>query len=370
MTIRSLNDAERTDWLRLIRTENVGPITFFRLIEQFGSAAAALDALPTLARRGGRAKPLVVPAKAEIRRELEGHAKAGARLIAACEPDYPAALRLIDDAPPILSVLGHPALLTRRAIAIVGARNASTNGGKIAEKLARELGDAGFLVVSGLARGIDTHAHRGSLRTGTAAVLAGGVDIVYPEENADLYRRVVEQGVVVAETALGTAPQARHFPRRNRIISGLALGVVVIEAALKSGSLITARLALDQNRELFAVPGSPLDPRCQGTNNLLREGAVVTENAEDVIAALSRSAPLLEEPENRGFVPIVPAPIDDTTLAAARALIEQGLSHSPVTVDELVRGCQLSAPVVLMVLLELELAGKLERQPGNLVNLI
>lgn len=258
-----LTDAERLDWIRLIRTENVGPITFHRLMEQYGSAAKALDMLPELARRGGRSKPLRVAPKAEAEREVQANRRFGARLICACEPDYPEPLAAVDDAPPVISVAGHAHLLRRRAVAIVGARNASLNGKKFAESLARDLGEAGLLVVSGLARGIDTAAHAGSIASGTAAVLAGGIDVVYPPENEGLYRDIMALGVVVAESPIGTQPQARHFPRRNRLISGLSLGVLVVEAALRSGSLITARMALEQGREVMAVPGSPLDPRCQ-----------------------------------------------------------------------------------------------------------
>ncbi len=368
---RPLTDAERLDWLRLIRTENVGPITFHRLLDQYGSARAALDALPELARRGGRAKPLRIAARAEAERELAANARLGARLLCACEPDYPEPLAALDDAPPVVSVLGHPHLLKRRAVAMVGARNASMNGKSLAQELARDLGAAGFLVVSGLARGIDTAAHAGALATGTAAVVAGGIDVVYPPENERLYRDIVQQGVVVAESAAGVQPQARHFPRRNRLIAGLSLGVLVVEAALRSGSLITARMALEQGREVMAVPGSPRDPRCQGTNDLIRQGAVLVETAEDVIRALETLAPpSLGEREGELFGARPPARPDEIELEKARAVVLENLGRSPVAIDELVRGCQLSAPVVLTVVLELELAGRVQRQPGNQVNLI
>lgn len=368
---RTLTDAERLDWLRLIRTENVGPITFHRLLDQYGSARAALDALPELAKRGGRTKPLRVASKAEVEREFAANRRVGARLLCACEPDYPEPLAAVDDAPPVISVLGHAHLLKRRAVALVGARNASLNGKKFAERIARELGEAGFLVVSGLARGIDTAAHAGALGTGTAAVVAGGIDVVYPPENDRLYRDIVQQGVVVAESAIGTQPQARHFPRRNRLISGLSLGVLVVEAAMRSGSLITARMALEQGREVMAVPGSPMDPRCEGTNNLIRQGATLVASADDVIRALENlSPPAVRERQGDLFVASRPAEPDESELAAARAVILENLGHAPVAIDELVRGCQLSAPVVLTVVLELELAGRVQRQPGNQVNLI
>lgn len=368
---RPLTDAERIDWLRLIRTENVGPVTFHRLLEQYGSARRALDLLPDLARRGGRAKPLRIAPKAEAERELATTATLGVRLICACEPDYPEPLAAIDDAPPVIAVRGHVHLLKRRAVAVVGARNASLNGKKFAETIARDLGAAGLLVVSGLARGIDTAAHKGALGSGTVAVMAGGIDVVYPEENEGLYRDIVAQGVAVAESAIGTQPQARHFPRRNRIISGLSLGVLVIEAAMKSGSLITARMALEQGREVFAVPGSPLDPRCQGTNDLLRQGATLVERADDVLRVFQHlRTPPLREREGGLFTPPTPVIPDESEVDRARDIVIENLSPSPVAIDELVRGCQLSAPVVLTVALELELAGRVQRLPGNQIALV
>ena len=285
-----LTDAERVDWLRLSRTPRVGPITFFSLLAQFGSAQEALDCLPRLTARGGSGTvsiPTIQAAEAEI-----AHAqRLGFRMVAACEPNYPAALAAIEDAPPVITAGHDLSALQKPSIAIVGARNASTNGRRIAEKLARDLSDAGLVVVSGLARGIDTDAHRASLEGGTVAVLAGGADIAYPPENRELQKAIFDQGCIVTEAPLGTEPVARHFPRRNRIISGLVPGVIVIEAARHSGSLITARMALEQGREVFAVPGSPLDPRSQGANNLIREGAVLTESAEDVLRALPTAKP-------------------------------------------------------------------------------
>ncbi|WP_029007074.1 DNA-processing protein DprA [Azospirillum halopraeferens] len=368
---RPLSDAERLDWLRLIRTENVGPITFHRLLEQYGTAAAALRVLPDLARRGGRAKPLHIASRAEAERELAANAGVGARLLCACEPDYPEPLAAVDDAPPVISVMGHTHLLRRRCVAMVGARNASLNGRTFAESLARDLGRAGLVVVSGLARGIDTAAHRGALDSGTVAVVAGGIDVVYPEENRALQDAIAERGAVVAESAIGTTPQARHFPRRNRLISGLSLGVLVVEAAPRSGSLITARMALEQGREVFAVPGSPRDPRCRGTNNLIRQGATLVESADDVLRTLaSLRPPALEERRRDLFDIPVPAVPDESELDRARRVVLENLSPSAVGIDELVRGCQLSPPVVLTVVLELELAGRVQRQPGNQINLI
>jgi DNA processing protein len=366
-----LDQAARLDWLRLIRSENVGPRTFFRLLERFGSASAALAALPELARRGGRSRPIVICPRAEAEREMEAHARIGARLVASVEPAYPASLAAVEDAPPLLSVLGSDVLFARPMIAIVGARNASIAGRRFAQRLAADLGAAGFVVVSGMARGIDTGAHEGSLGSGTVAVLAGGVDNIYPPENAGLHQRIAQAGAVVSEMPPGTVPQASHFPRRNRIISGMALGVVVVEASLRSGSLITARLALEQGREVFAVPGSPLDPRCQGPNDLIRQGATLTESAADVVRALDDLIRRpLREPRGGSFVAEAqPQPSEDE-LDEARALIVESLGPVPVTVDEILRQCQFSPSVVSLVLLELDLAGRLERHPGHQVSLL
>ena len=368
---RALTDIERLDWLRLICTENVGPVTFARLMERFDTPGQAIQALPELAKRGGRKAPLRVASRTEAEREIAALTKFGARLIASCEPDYPQALAAIDDAPPLISVIGHPHLLRKRAVAMVGARNASINGKRFAEMLARDLGGAGYVVVSGLARGIDACAHTGALSSGTIAVVAGGLDVVYPEENRSLQERIVEQGLVVAECPIGTQPLARHFPRRNRIISGLALGVVVIEATLKSGSLITARVAGDQGREVFAVPGSPLDPRSQGPNQLLRDGATVTERVEDIVRALeSVDPPPLREAARDLFSANRDIQVDEATVREIGERLLESLSHSPVPVDELIRGCQLSASVVRIVLTELALAGRVQELSGNQVVLI
>ncbi|WP_342237800.1 DNA-processing protein DprA [Inquilinus sp. OTU3971] len=374
---RPLSEAERLDWLRLARTDAVGPITFHALIARYGSAGAAIEALPELSRRGGRRAELKPPAMAEAKRELEALVRIGGRLVAACEPDYPESLAAIEDAPPVLSLRGRGDFAARPMVGIVGARNASLNGRRFAHDMARQLGEAGFTVVSGFARGIDTAAHEGAFATGTLAVLAGGLDIVYPPENAGLYDRLAESGLAVAECALGTQPTARHFPRRNRLISGLSLGVVVIEAALRSGSLITARMAAEQGRQVLAVPGSPLDPRAQGCNRLIRGGATLVESAEHVLEALAPqiSAPLLREPPppaSRSPSASLPEGGDGVEADRTRAMAEvlERLSPTPTAVDELLRDCQLSPPVVLTVLLELELAGRIERQPGNRISLL
>ncbi|HEX9465500.1 MAG TPA: DNA-processing protein DprA [Alphaproteobacteria bacterium] len=364
---RVLSDAERRDWLRLTRSERVGPITFFHLLKRFGSAAAALDALPDLARRGGRATLRVTSAQAADR-EMAQNVKLGARLIGRFEPDYPEALAAVDDAPPLLAVRGKTELLARRTIAIVGARNASANGIRIARQIASDLGAAGLVVASGLARGTDAAAHRGALASGTVAVMAGGVDIVYPPENTGLYEEIVAEGAVVSEMPPGLEPQARHFPQRNRIVSGLSVGVVVVEAALKSGSLITARLALEQGRDVYAVPGSPLDPRARGSNDLIRRGAILTEGAEDVLEALGQTALPAAKPLD--VREDEPPPAADREVETALPKVLEKLGPAPTQVDEIVRQCQLPTAVVHMALLELELAGRLTRHPGNMVSVI
>jgi len=327
--------------------------------------------VPRLGRRD------VVPvSRAAAERELTALDRLGARLVCWGEPGYPDTLAAIEDAPPVLSVLGRAELLPAPIVAIVGARNASANGRRLAHDLAAGLGEAAVIVASGMARGIDAAAHGGALATGSIAVVAGGVDVVYPEENRGLYQALASDGAVIAELPLGTEPQARHFPRRNRIISGMALGVVVVEAAAKSGSLITARFALEQGREVFAVPGSPLDPRCRGCNDLLRNGATLTETAADIITQLGPllhgAKPRPHAPRHQRELPLMatlaapePIVVDEET---GLDLILEKLSPTPVAVDELVRQCQLSAAAVASLLLELELAGRVERHPGNLVS--
>jgi DNA processing protein len=346
------------------------------LLRRFGSAKAALDALPRLARRSERGKTVTAATRASAEAELIALHRAGAALVCWGEPSYPVALAAVEDAPPVLTVLGQAALLQHPMVAVVGARNASANGRRFARELAAGLGAGGMIVVSGLARGIDAAAHLGAVETGTVAVVAGGVDIVYPEENRGLYEILGRHGAIVAELPLGSEPQARHFPRRNRIISGMALGVVVVEAAARSGSLITARYALEQGREIFAVPGSPLDPRCRGANDLIRHGAVLTENAADVLAQLGPQ--LQGKPPLRPAMTIAPTaampgwprPGADEAVAdeAGLELLLDRLGPTPVAVDELVRQCHLSAAAVATLLLELELSGRVERHPGNLVS--
>ena len=368
---RALGDAERLDWLRLARSENVGPVTFLALLSRFGTPAAVLDALPALVRRGGRRRPIKVCSRAAAEREMAALAGLGGRMIALGEAAYPPALAAIPDPPPVLGVRGRADLLATESIAVVGARNASAGGLHFAERLAAELGAAGLTVVSGMARGIDARAHAGALESGTVAVMGGGADVVYPKENRALFERLLEQGAVVSEAPLGTVPLGRHFPRRNRIISGLARGVVVVEGASRSGSLITARLALEQGREVLAVPGSPLDPRARGPNRLIREGAALVESADDVLDALAADRRrVLDEARHEwpGDAAAGTAEDDDAP-ASARAAVTALLGPSPVPVDLLVRQSRLTPAVVATILLELELAGRLERQPGNRVSL-
>ncbi|MDG2521805.1 DNA-processing protein DprA [Caulobacter segnis] len=368
MTAGPLSDRERVAWLRLSRTENVGPVTFEQLVMRFGSAGAALSALPDLARRGGRINPLTIPTVAQAEDELAAGDRLGARLLAACEPAFPRRLAALDPPPPLIWALGRIELLNRPNIAIVGARIASAAGQRFARTLAVDLGKAGQVVVSGLARGIDGAAHEGALATGTVAVLGGGMDDIYPPEHAELHARIAAEGCIVSESRPGHRAQAKDFPRRNRIISGLSLGVVVVEAELKSGSLITARLAAEQGREVFAVPGSPLDPRAKGTNDLIRQGAALCESAEDVLRTLEgiRSLSENERPAYAG------PPPDQRALDAAadrlRGKVEALLSPTEISRDDLIRAVGEPAPLVLAALVELVLAGRASISASGLVS--
>lgn len=370
LTTRAMNDNERMDWLRLIRSENIGPITFYKLLERFGNAENALRQAPELAKRAGAKKPIIIASREVAEKEISALEKRGGYMVAACEPDYPAHLRAVEDAPPILSVKGQRSALNgRRMVAMVGSRNASLNGRQFAERIARDCGQADMMVVSGLARGIDTAAHQGALKTGTIAVVAGGIDVIYPEENAKLYDAICEKGAIIAESQFGVPPTNRHFPKRNRIISGVSEGVLVIEAVEHSGSLITARMALEQGREVMAVPGSPLDPRSKGNNNLLRQGAILVENVQDIMGGLSKlpnhtlSEPLANFSERNES-------LSEDDIAQARTKILETLGPVQVRIDDLIRDVNLPASIVLAALLELELAGKAARSPGQFVALI
>lgn len=366
----TLSKREKVDWIRLIRSENVGPITFYGLLSRYKSVEAALEALPELARRGGRNKPIEIPSREAAEREVASVEALGGQVLCRDEIGYPALLREVEDAPPVIFIRGRSDLLASRMIGVVGARNASAIGRRFARQISQELGQVGMVIVSGLARGIDTSAHEGALATGTIAVMAGGIDVVYPEENRALYDDITDRGVAVTEMPPGTVPQGRHFPRRNRIISGLSLGVVVVEAAERSGSLITARFAGEQGREVFAVPGSPLDPRCKGTNGLIREGAHLTETAADILDVLnSFRISGLAEAELENGAHTGNKPIESDVSAARRAVVE-ALGPTPAPVDEIIRQCHLSPGVVSMILLELELAGRIERHAGHRVSLL
>ncbi len=367
-------NASDLDRLRLARTEGVGPVTYRRLTEQFPIPADAIAALPALARTGGRAEAPATPSVQQAEREAAQVAKLGGRIVFVGGEDYPPMMALLDDPPPVLSVLGDVAALHGRAVGIVGARNASANGCRMAEALAADLASNGLVVVSGLARGIDGAAHQGALHVGlTVAAVAGGLDQPYPPEHADLQARIAERGCVVTEAPFGTAPQSRHFPRRNRIIAGLSLGLVVIEAALRSGSLITARLAHDANREIFAVPGSPLDPRCRGSNDLIRQGAHLTESAEDVLAnlpddprreGLARN-PLFAREVGQGFAETgTEWDEGNAGVMAAQQTVLALLGPSPTELDEVVRRSGVPAGMAIAALSNLELALKVAFLPG------
>ena len=370
----TLSDEQRLDWLMLIRSDNVGPATFRDLIGHFGTAAAALEALPELAKRGGSAARIRIASRRDALAELEAAARLGARFVAMSEAEYPALMRGLDNPPPLLCVKGEASILPRRSVGIVGSRNASISGQKLASRFARELGEAGNCIVSGMARGIDAAAHRAALASGTVAVLAGGVDIPFPPEHAGLAAEIVSAGgALVSEMPVGWKPRAIDFPRRNRIIAGLSLGVIVVEAAKRSGSLITARLAGENGRGVFAVPGSPLDPRAEGANHLIRQGATLVTSTQDVIEAL--------EPMD-GRQPRLPLDMGEPGDAAyqshatpgeasgdLRQSIVDALGPSPCEIDDIIRFTGASAGEVQLVLLELSLAGRLERHGGNRVSI-
>lgn len=367
----ALTDRQRISWLRLIRSDNIGPATFRDLINHFGSAEHALAMLPELSQRGGSSRTIRIATISDAERELEVAERFGARFIGIGEPDYPPALRQIEAAPPLIAAKGRLSIGSGPAAGIVGSRNASISGTKFAAALARDCGRAGYAIVSGMARGIDAAAHRASLDTGTVAAMAGGLDCPYPPENQPLFEEICEAGLAVSEMPFGWEARARDFPRRNRLIAGIALGVVVVEAAKRSGSLITARIAGEFGRLVFAVPGSPLDPRCEGTNGLLKDGAILTTGAADVLEALAPLSqinrmiePRADEPamEGEGLFPSPPRDDD-------RARIVDALGPTPVDVDDIIRHTELPASVVYLALLELDIAGRLHRHSGGLVSI-
>ena len=362
--VRDLAERERLDWLRLFRSRGVGPQTFGQLIARFGDARGALEGAEEAARAAGRKGLSIVDADT-VTKEAARAARLGVRYVARCEPAYPAPLRAIPDPPPVIGVRGDPALLTRDGVGIVGARNASAAGRRIAADIARGLGEAGIVVVSGLARGIDGAAHEAALPTGTVAVVAGGLDTVYPPEHDRLMAAIIERGAVVSEVALGVTARARDFPKRNRIVSGLSLGVVVVEAAERSGTLITARMGAEQGREVFAVPGSPLDPRSAGTNALIRSGAILARHADDVTEGL-RPLAAASEPTANGWQAAPPAlPDQDARREMADYLLTL-LGYTPVHIDVLVREVGQRHAVVADALLDLVLSGRAAEMSGGL----
>lgn len=372
---KPLSIDEKLQWLRLSRAENVGPITFYRLIERFGSCENALKEIPNLAHKGGAKRTIKIPERSEIEKEYEHLQKIGGDIITARCPDYPLSLSATEDAPPILSYMGNISLANKPAIAIVGARNASVNGKKFAQRISYDLAAQGQCVVSGLARGIDTAAHVGALSAvggaSTIAVVAGGIDVIYPPENTALYEEIKEKGLILAESALSTEPKAHLFPRRNRIVAGLAAATIVMEANLKSGSLITARLAGEIGRDVMAVPGHPLDPRAQGPNHLIREGATLIRGADDILEMVKNfSGTSFRDTYTKPQSFIGQALEVDYQGENAQEEVLNALSFTPISVDELVRNCQLSIPALQMILLELELAGRIERLPGGKIGLL
>ena len=359
-------EEDRFAWLRLLRSRRVGVTTFYRLMAEHGTAQNALAALPEVARAAGVIGYECCP-PGVIAAEIKAAKAANARLLCLGSPDYPANLARVADAPPLMWALGNTDLLKKPMIALVGARNASSLGTRMARALARDLGDAGLVVVSGLARGVDTGAHVAALKTGTVAVLAGGVDVIYPAENTDLAGKIRDQGLFVSERPMGLSPQARDFPRRNRIISGLSKAVVVVEAAARSGSLITARDALDQGRDVLAVPGHPFDARAAGCNLLIRDGAALVRNAEDVLAALPALTEAEATPEDRRTSgPRQQRTLEETT-TLHQAILDR-LGPSPVAEDQLIRDLAAQAQDVAPLLVDLELEGKIQRQSGGLLS--
>ena len=362
MTQRVLTDQERLSWHRLAQCENVGPVTFEKLLLRYGSADQALTAIPGLSQRGGMRRPLKLYGEGDAVEDFAKAENSGSRFIACCEPDYPELLRQSPAPPPLICIKGDISLLQRPSVAIVGARNASASGLRMARMLALSLSEAGMTIVSGLARGIDTAAHQASLPRGTAAVVAGGLDHFYPPENATLQEAIADEGVLISEMPHGTVPKAESFPRRNRIIAGLARATVIVEAAMRSGSLTTARFANEAGREVFAVPGSPLDPRCEGTNGLIKDGAHLLQRATDVLEVLQMQ---MFAPAMRIEEPIAGAmgePSDDL-----RHKVLNLLSHTPVSLDDVARDADTAPALVQALMIELELAGHILRQAGGML---
>ena len=370
-TEKPITQKERLAWLRLYRSDNVAPVTFRRLISKYKTAEKSLEALPELSLRGGKKTAIRIFEEDRALQEIENVKKLGGRFCLSCDEDYPSSLAAVEDGPAVLTLLGNGDISQEKpVIGIVGARNASLNGRRFTEKLAKELSENGVIVVSGLARGIDTAAHTGSLNAETWAVVAGGVDVVYPRENQKLYDEIKERGLIISENPLGVQPTARHFPRRNRIVSGLSEGVAIIEAGVHSGSLITARMAAEQGRDVYAVPGFPGDPRSAGPNKLLKDGAILLQTAEDILDQIAHPQVIpkllfdgITEQEEFSENEEIEEEIDQEKIISM-------LSHMPTPIDEIVRACHVSISGVQSVLLDLEIAGRIQRLPGNRVGLV
>ena len=370
--LHQLSEAELISWIRLIRTNNIGRSTFFNLLKIFNNAQTAIENIEEFSIRGGLKTPIKPYNKNDAIKELEATRNFGADIIGFTEEAYPKMLREISDPPPILTVKGKINLLNQNIIAVVGPRNASFNGCKFARKIAKELGENKIIIASGLARGIDTAAHEASLTTGTIAVIAGGINNIYPSENANLYHQISNQGVIISEIPFGTLPRGGNFPQRNRIISGLSLGVVIIEATLKSGTLITAKFALEQNREIFAVPGNPMDPRYEGTNRLIKQGAKMLENTDDILNEIKymrkENEKLSESSESKSqeFTSFISNLSDNSDIDKARNLILKKLNFTEITNDEIIRELEIPTQIVNIALVQLELADKIQNKNGKI----
>ena len=372
--IPTISTQEKIARIRLYRSQNVGSVTYRNLLSKYKCAIKALEALPELAARGGLNSNLELYSESNVIEELEKHEKIGSQLVVDGEHEFPDMLQGVYESPPVLSIKGNTKYFGQKSVSIVGARNCSINGKKIAYLLAKELGAEGYTLISGLAKGIDAQAHRGSINTGTIAVIAGGIDQQYPSENKKLYEEIYQKGVVVTESAIGTEPKGCLFPKRNYLISSLSQGIIVIEAALQSGSLITARYATELNRDVFVVPGSPLDPRYHGSNDLIRSGANLITCAQDVVDVLNEPYKhVLHESqnnlENYQYIQEKDDNQDEKSVTNLRVEILENLTASPIHIDELLRECGYSSSLVLSTLLELELAGKVQRHPGNKISI-
>jgi DNA processing protein len=370
-TRSTLSSSEKIQWIRLSRSENVGKATFFRLLEIYGSASAALEKISDQAIKGGLNREIKICSEKEVEKELENSKKMGAEIILFCEEKYPRLLREIEDPAPILTVKGKTEFLNQHAIAVVGPRNASFNGVAFARKIAADLGDNSLIVTSGMAKGIDAAAHEASLNSGTIAVIAGGIDHIYPTENTELYHKISKQGLIVSESPFGVPPKGGNFIQRNRIISGLSLGVVVVEAGLRSGSLTTARFAGEQGREIFSVPGSPFDPRCHGTNRLIKQGAKLTENIDDILEELIAlkarfgEAQMMQEPEAEEFIAAILKMPSDDDIKKVREEILTKLSFVPISIEAIITELRVPPRLVNIAVIQLELADKAEVRFGK-----